>query len=98
MDALVAGNAGKGKQQIKIQLEKMQRQQKELERVCADAERNGNLTANAAQEVEETIEHIPSLELDAATALDNLETEEKLERAHRGRARSFLHLKAKRTS
>ena len=80
MDALVAGNAGKGKQQIKIKLEKMQRQQKELERVCADAERNGNLTANAAQEVEETIEHIPSLELDAATALDNLETEEKLER------------------
>ena len=80
MEALCTGNAGKGKNKITFQLEKMQRQQKELKRVCAEAERNGKLTVDVAQEVEEALYGIQHIEEHAFSPLDNLDDEESSQR------------------
>ena len=61
---------------IAFQLDKMQKQQKELERSCAEAERNGQLSAEVAQEVEDMLLGIHDPEEDAVSDLDNLEDRE----------------------
>ena len=47
--------------------------EKELERACAEAEHNCELTVKVAQEVEEALHGIHDLEEDAISALDNLD-------------------------
>ena len=78
IEALTEGKMGKGKTAIPFQLDKLQRQQKELERACTEAERNGKVPEEIRTEIEEAINGIQFLETEAVNTLDSQEKQEHL--------------------